>query len=100
MVGKSIDETSNLGMGRCFQRTHVFPGLTVYENIQAAVLEKKSKGSSFFILLPQVRRGQSADERDPRERQPADIRPSEERHPLLRRSETSRYRCHPGSGTQ
>ena len=48
MVGKSIDEISNLGLGRCFQRTNVFPGLTVYENIQAAVLAKKQRAHHFL----------------------------------------------------
>jgi branched-chain amino acid transport system ATP-binding protein len=43
-----VDEISNLGLGRCFQRTNVFPGLTVYENIQAAVLAKKKKGHHFL----------------------------------------------------
>jgi branched-chain amino acid transport system ATP-binding protein len=48
MVGKSIDEISNLGLGRCFQRTNVFPRLTVYENIQAAVLAKKQRAHHFL----------------------------------------------------
>ena len=48
IVGKSVDEISNLGLGRCFQRTNVFPGLTVYENIQAAVLAKKQKCHHFL----------------------------------------------------
>ena len=46
--GRSVDEISNLGLGRCFQRTNVFPGLTVYENIQAAVLAKKRKCHHFL----------------------------------------------------
>ena len=43
IVGKTVDEISNLGLGRCFQRTNIFPGLTVFQNIQAAVLAKKRK---------------------------------------------------------
>lgn len=48
IVGQSIDEISNLGLGRCFQRTNVFPRLTVYENIQAAVLAKKQRAHHFI----------------------------------------------------
>jgi branched-chain amino acid transport system ATP-binding protein len=37
-----------LGMGRSFQRTNIFPRLTVFENIQAAVLAHKGKSLTFF----------------------------------------------------
>jgi branched-chain amino acid transport system ATP-binding protein len=48
VVGNSVDEISNLGLGRCFQRTNIFPGLTVFENIQSAVLAKSNRCSNFF----------------------------------------------------
>ena len=39
-----------LGVGRSFQRTNIFPRLTVYQNIQAAVLVHR--GRSFTFLRP------------------------------------------------
>ncbi len=57
VVGKSVDEISNLGLGRCFQRTNIFPGLTVFENIQSAVLAKQNKCANFFsswVRYPEV----------------------------------------------
>jgi branched-chain amino acid transport system ATP-binding protein len=37
-----------LGMGRSFQRSNIFPRLTVFDNIQAAVLAHRGKGFNFF----------------------------------------------------
>jgi branched-chain amino acid transport system ATP-binding protein len=37
-----------LGIGRSFQRTNIFPRLTVYQNIQAAVLVHWGKSLTFF----------------------------------------------------
>jgi branched-chain amino acid transport system ATP-binding protein len=37
-----------LGMGRSFQRTNIFPRLTVFQNIQAALLAHKGKSLTFF----------------------------------------------------
>jgi branched-chain amino acid transport system ATP-binding protein len=35
-------------MGRSFQRTNIFPRLTVFQNIQAALLAHKGKSLTFF----------------------------------------------------
>ncbi len=43
-------EICRLGIGRSFQRTNIFPRLTVYQNIQAAVLVHR--GKSFTFLRP------------------------------------------------
>jgi branched-chain amino acid transport system ATP-binding protein len=52
---KGIDTTRlapyricRLGMGRSFQRTNIFPRLTVFQNIQAALLSHKGKSLTFF----------------------------------------------------
>jgi branched-chain amino acid transport system ATP-binding protein len=37
-----------LGMGRSFQRTNIFPRLTVFQNIQAALLAHKGRSLTFF----------------------------------------------------
>ena len=37
-----------MGMGRSFQVTKIFPRLTVFENVQAAVLYSKGYGFNFF----------------------------------------------------
>ena len=38
----------NLGMGRTFQITNIYPKLTAFENIQAAIIKKINGGFSFF----------------------------------------------------
>ncbi len=37
-----------LGIGRSFQRTNIFPRLTVFQNIQAALLAHKGESLTFF----------------------------------------------------
>jgi branched-chain amino acid transport system ATP-binding protein len=55
LIFKGIDITRlaphricRLGMGRSFQRTNIFPRLTVFQNIQAALLAHKGKSLTFF----------------------------------------------------
>jgi len=52
---KGIDITNlpphricRLGMGRSFQRTNIFPRLTVFQNIQAAVLAHRGESFNFY----------------------------------------------------
>jgi len=37
-----------MGMGRSFQRTNIFPKLTVFENVQAALLAHSGRGRNFW----------------------------------------------------
>jgi len=55
LIFKGIDITHmpshricRLGMGRSFQRTNIFPRLTVFQNIQAAVLAHRGESFNFF----------------------------------------------------
>jgi branched-chain amino acid transport system ATP-binding protein len=40
-----------IGMGRSFQRTHIFPKLTVFGNIQAAVVSRQGRWLQLYRLL-------------------------------------------------
>jgi branched-chain amino acid transport system ATP-binding protein len=53
LAGKDITgfpphRISRLGLGKSFQVTNIFEGLTVFENVQAAVLSFKNKGWNFL----------------------------------------------------
>lgn len=37
-----------MGMGRSFQRTNIFPKLTVFENVQAAYIAHRGRGTNFW----------------------------------------------------
>jgi branched-chain amino acid transport system ATP-binding protein len=42
----------HIGMSRCFQRTNVFPKLTIYENVWAAVFARTNGGPRDFLKSP------------------------------------------------
>jgi branched-chain amino acid transport system ATP-binding protein len=44
----STQRIIKMGMGRSFQVTKIFPRLTVFENVQAAVLSSQGHGMNFF----------------------------------------------------
>src|SRR5712692_11479267 len=53
VTGIAPHDLCRLGMGRSFQRTNIFPRLTVYENVQAAYVSHRGRGWS---LLERVAR--------------------------------------------
>src|SRR5438876_7027660 len=48
VTGIAPHDLCRLGMGRSFQRTNIFPRLTVYQNIQAAFLSHRGRGWNLF----------------------------------------------------
>ncbi len=68
LVFKGMEITSmaphricRLGMGRSFQRTNIFPRLTVFENIQAALLVHRGESLSFFRPVASLFQGETQD---------------------------------------
>src|SRR5256885_11595309 len=44
ITGLAPHDVCRLGMGRSFQRTNIFPKLTVFENVQAAFISPRGRG--------------------------------------------------------
>jgi len=47
-----------MGIGRSFQRTNIFPRLTVFENVQAALLAHQGRGPNFWSRSQALCRGE------------------------------------------
>jgi branched-chain amino acid transport system ATP-binding protein len=56
VTGIAPHDLCRLGMGRSFQRTNIFPRLTVYENIQAAYLSHRGRGFNLFTPVERLYR--------------------------------------------
>jgi len=50
-----------LGMGRSFQRTNIFPRLTVFQNIQATLVAHRGMGLNFFKMVDPLFRQETAE---------------------------------------
>jgi len=48
ITGRAPHTICQLGIGRSFQRTNIFPRLTVFDNVQVAVLSHVKKTRNFF----------------------------------------------------
>jgi branched-chain amino acid transport system ATP-binding protein len=56
VTGIAPHDLCRLGMGRSFQRTNIFPRLTVYENIQAAFVSHRGRGWNLFTPVERLYR--------------------------------------------
>jgi branched-chain amino acid transport system ATP-binding protein len=48
ITGVAPHDVCRLGMGRSFQRTNIFPRLTVFQNVQAAYISHRRRGRDLF----------------------------------------------------
>jgi branched-chain amino acid transport system ATP-binding protein len=48
ITGAAPHRICRMGMGRSFQRTNIFPLLTVFENVQAAYIAHRGRGRNFW----------------------------------------------------
>ena len=48
VTGIAPHDLCRLGMGRSFQRTNIFPRLTVFQNVQAAYVSHRGRGWNLF----------------------------------------------------
>ena len=60
ITGIAPHRICRLGMGRSFQRTNIFPRLTVFENVQAALLAHRGLGRNFWSRSQRLCRDDSA----------------------------------------
>jgi len=56
VTGIAPHDLCRMGMGRSFQRTNIFPRLTVYQNIQAAFLCHRGRGWNLFTPVDSLYR--------------------------------------------
>ena len=59
VTGIAPHDLCRLGMGRSFQRTNIFPRLTVYENIQAAFVSHRGRGFNLFTPVERLYRDET-----------------------------------------
>ncbi|HYG87229.1 MAG TPA: ABC transporter ATP-binding protein [Azospirillum sp.] len=61
ITGIAPHRLGSLGLGRSFQRTNIFPRLTVFENVQAALIAHHGKGRRLFALAQSLFRQETAE---------------------------------------
>jgi len=59
VTGIAPHDLCRLGMGRSFQRTNIFPRLTVYENVQAAYVSHRGRGFNLFTPVERLYRAET-----------------------------------------
>ncbi len=56
ITGLPPHDVCRLGMGRSFQRTNIFPKLTVFQNVQAAFISHRRRGLDLFTPVDRLYR--------------------------------------------
>jgi len=56
ITGLAPHDVCRLGMGRSFQRTNIFPKLTVFQNVQAAFLSHRGRGCDLWSRVDELYR--------------------------------------------
>jgi branched-chain amino acid transport system ATP-binding protein len=59
ITGLPPHDVCRLGIGRSFQRTNIFPRLTVFENVQAAFLSHRRRGLDLWTPVERLYRGET-----------------------------------------
>jgi branched-chain amino acid transport system ATP-binding protein len=59
ITGLAPHDVCRLGMGRSFQRTNIFPRLTVFENVQAAYLSHRGRGRNLWSRVERFYRDET-----------------------------------------
>jgi branched-chain amino acid transport system ATP-binding protein len=59
ITGLPPHDVCRLGMGRSFQRTNIFPKLTVYQNVQAAFLSHRGRGADLWSRVERLYRDET-----------------------------------------
>jgi branched-chain amino acid transport system ATP-binding protein len=59
ITGLAPHDVCRLGMGRSFQRTNIFPKLTVYQNVQAAFLSHRGRGRNLWSRVDDLYRDET-----------------------------------------
>jgi branched-chain amino acid transport system ATP-binding protein len=59
ITGLAPHDVCRLGMGRSFQRTNIFPRLTVYQNVQAAFLSHRGRGRNLWARVDDLYRDET-----------------------------------------
>jgi branched-chain amino acid transport system permease protein len=60
ITGAAPHRICRIGIGRSFQRTNIFPRLSVFENVQAAFLAHRGRGPNFWSLSETFYREETA----------------------------------------
>jgi branched-chain amino acid transport system ATP-binding protein len=59
ITGLRPHDICRLGIGRSFQRTNIFPRLTVFQNVQAAFLSHRGRGLDFWTPVERLYRAET-----------------------------------------
>ncbi|SRR6266540_1432478 len=59
ITGAPPHRICKMGMGRSFQRTNIFPKLTVFENVQAAFISNRGRGRNFWARSADLYRAET-----------------------------------------